>query len=348
MKVEFQTPDFSWSVSELKGNKQFFVEGFVSTTDIDDFDEVVTDNAQDSLVSQVKGKTITMDIGHSEWVNDTGSQHPDKKPASNLIPVAKIVEAERRGNGTWIKAQLNSHSPKFKEIWGSIKDGFLHSFSIAFHPLKAITKNIKGKVMRFIDDLNLINVTITGVPVNPNATMRPVLKAFISNDENYNNLKTKGDNMTNNEPVEPVKPVEPEPVKPVEPTPAAKPVEPEPVKPVVTPEEQAKIIKTLEEKQEAQAIEVKALTDKLAVVETAKADYEKKVADLNAGADPAKPELLITPLSSIKSKINSTDKEIALLKAKLSEPILKGHIEIPNGNKNNIPETEKMSLLKQI
>ena len=62
-----------------------------------------------------------MDIGHSEWVDDSGRQHDDMKPRSNTIPVAKIIKAERRGNGTWIKAQLNKHSPKFAEIWGSIK-----------------------------------------------------------------------------------------------------------------------------------------------------------------------------------------------------------------------------------
>ena len=366
--LEFQTPQFKWSESELKGNKEYFVEGFVSTTDVDDFNEIVTENAQNKIVSEIKGKVITMDIGHSEWIADSGSQHANKKPASNLIPVAKVVEAERRDNGTFIKAKLNPHSPKFKEIWGSIKDGFLHSFSIAFHPLKAITKEISGKIMRFIDDLNLLNITITGVPVNSNATLRPVLKAFLNNEECYNNIK--GEIMTNNippvtpAPISPVAPVVPattppttppvapvEPVPPVAPAPAADPAVPvEPVPPVVpalSPEEQTKVIKELEDKQVAQKKEVDDLTSKLAAAETSKVEYDKKLAEITASGKPA--GMQASPLQNIKSKIESTDRDIALLKAKLQEPVLKGHIEQPNGTNNNIePETGTASLINKI
>ena len=63
----------------------------------------------------------------------------------------------------------------------------LHSFSIAFNPVSTMIKNINGVAHRILDKVELLNVGITGIPVNPNATFAIVTKSFnLKMDENKN------------------------------------------------------------------------------------------------------------------------------------------------------------------
>jgi len=85
--------------------------------------------------------------------------------------VAKIVEAKVDDRGLWVKCMLNKNSPKYKALWGSIKDGFINAFSIAFQPLRTVEKSIGDVTVRLIEELKLLNVAFTGAPVNKGATM---------------------------------------------------------------------------------------------------------------------------------------------------------------------------------
>jgi uncharacterized small protein (DUF1192 family) len=158
---------FLWSEVNLKGVKKYYVEGYASTIDRDLSGEVVDLSAQQDIYAQIKGRNITLDLEHQEWYDADGKIL--KKPRNELIPVAKVVDAELRENGVWIKAEINTNLSKFSEVWGSIKDGFLKAFSIAFYPVEMVGKAIKK--------LNLVNITLTGSPVNPNATFNAVMKS---------------------------------------------------------------------------------------------------------------------------------------------------------------------------
>jgi phage head maturation protease len=159
-----------FSVSEvvdLKGEKNFYVEGYISTIDKDKSGEVIDYTAQQDIYTQVLNENITMDIEHEEWYDSEGNQLA--KPKNEKIPVAKIVEARLDKQGVWAKAMLNKNLKSFSEIWGSIKDGFLKAFSIAFYPV--------SKMGNVIKSLNLVNVTLTGSPVNQNATFVATMKS---------------------------------------------------------------------------------------------------------------------------------------------------------------------------
>jgi phage head maturation protease len=108
---------------------------------------------------KIQLENITMDLEHEEWYSNDGKILA--KPKNEKIPVAKIVHAELRPQGVWVKAQINTNLRSFNELWGSIKDGFLKAFSVAFYPIQ--------KTGNIIKSLNLVNVTLTGSPVNPNA-----------------------------------------------------------------------------------------------------------------------------------------------------------------------------------
>jgi len=158
---------FLWSEVNLKGERQYFIEGYASTIDEDKAGEILDLSAQKDIYDQMRNQNITMDIEHEEWYDDSGKVLA--RPKNEKIPVAKIIHAELRPQGVWVKAQLNTHLRSFSEVWGSIKDGFLKAFSVAFYPIQ--------KAGGVIKHLNLVNVTLTGSPVNPNATFAVSMKS---------------------------------------------------------------------------------------------------------------------------------------------------------------------------
>jgi phage head maturation protease len=154
----------------IKGEKQYFVEGYISTIDQDKSGEIIEHSAQVDIYNQIQKENITMDIEHEEWYDSNGKMLA--RPKNEKIPVAKIVHAELRPQGVWVKAQINTNLRSFNELWGSIKDGFLKAFSVAFYPIQ--------KAGNIIKSLNLVNVTLTGSPVNPNATFSATMKSAVA------------------------------------------------------------------------------------------------------------------------------------------------------------------------
>ncbi len=157
---KFKTDALSFSTIEVKGIKKHFVTGYISTPDIDLYDDLVTPAGLKSMLKQIESGNITLDYEHEAWRDD-----------NTILPVGKIVEAKIDDRGLWVKAEINKHSPKFKNLWGSIKDGFVNAFSIAFKPISTVMKTIGDAEIRLIDDLVLMNVALTGAPVNPEASM---------------------------------------------------------------------------------------------------------------------------------------------------------------------------------
>ena len=161
--------EFSHSVSVgLKGEKKYYVEGYASTTVKDKSGEIIANSAQEDIYKQIIGQNITMDLEHELWYDKDGNVLP--KPKNDKIPIAKVVDAKKDDKGVWVKAELNQHLAKFQEIWGSIKDGFLKAFSIAFYPVEKVGDGV-------IKRLNLVNITLTGSPVNPEATFTASMKS---------------------------------------------------------------------------------------------------------------------------------------------------------------------------
>ena len=161
---------------EVKSSGDFFIEGLVSTPDPDDYNDVVTTSAQVSIDNQLKNFDITMDLEHEEWIDPvTGIRHERKQ---DKIPVALIVDSKVTENGTFVRAMLNKAHPMFDNILQSIKKGFLHSFSIAYDVTKREIRNIGKKTFRFIEDLVISNIGITGNPVNKKATFKIALKSI--------------------------------------------------------------------------------------------------------------------------------------------------------------------------
>jgi hypothetical protein len=162
------------------GEKDYYIEGHISTIDPDSARDITTSSCQDDLTLQTKTRDITMDLDHESFRNEDGTT-PERD--LNKIPVAKITESKRTAVGTYVKAMLNKSHPMFKNILSSIKNGFLHSFSIAYHVKDAVSKNVNGEMFRLLNKVELRNVGITGNPVNTNATFSVSLKSYIKKME---------------------------------------------------------------------------------------------------------------------------------------------------------------------
>jgi len=159
-RYNFRTDQIAYEIIETKAGKDYIIKGYISTNEIDLYNDLVTPNGLQSMLKQINERNITLDYEHEAWRDD-----------SSILPVGRIVEASIDDRGLWVKALLNPASPKFKDLWESIKGQFVDAFSIAFTPIKTAMKIIDDVEVRLIDDLNLLNVALTGNPVCPGARM---------------------------------------------------------------------------------------------------------------------------------------------------------------------------------
>jgi len=276
--------EFNFTEVSLKGEKKYYVEGYASTIDQDKAGEIITDEAQDDIVRQLNNEVITMDIEHEEWYDDDNKVL--SRPKASRIPVAKIVKAERRPRGAWIKAEINKNLRNFNEVWGSISEGFLKAFSVAFYPVM--------KSGNKVSKLNIVNITLTGTPVNPHATFTAGLKSAVSLLNQSNEFQPNKEEKSMSE--EEIKTVVPE-VK----------AEKEETKADEEEDEDEKKKKSAKkekpeapEKDDAEEPEVKALPPKESKIE-----------------------------QDLKAELAKKDEEIVKLKAELARPVMKAVLSEP-------------------
>lgn len=149
--------------SKSESEKQYFITGYISTTDLDRVNDIVTSDCLSDMLSQLKGKNIKLDIEHEVL-------------KGNKVPVGKIIDGGIDQKGLWVKALLNDALPDFEATWKSLKNGFLDAFSILYKPIKYFEKNLNGKTVRLLNKIDLINVALTGNPVNPNCIITTAFK----------------------------------------------------------------------------------------------------------------------------------------------------------------------------
>jgi hypothetical protein len=336
LKASYVTAPFHYYTADLKGQTRYYVEGFVSTIDPDLKNEVVTMEAQRDILSDINGHVITMDLDHEEWFQLAGGvknprnneENQLDQPKGKSLPIAKIVDAELRTRGVWVKAEINKNLPDFKAIWNSIKDGFLHSFSIATYNLKTIQKNIDGMVYTFIDSLRLANVAITGSPVNPGATFKPVMKALLKSEVSNMDEEQAKEQTDQEEKVE----------------------DNQESKEDKTEEKQEE--KKEEQKQESNEVEEikKKLEEENNKLKEEKEQLEKQTKELQEKLDNSTKQVeevkkaVEGPLASIKSLRESNDalkKKVGDLKSQLAKPVLKARQE-------DAPKTELQEALNPL
>lgn len=174
----FYTDSVSYGIEvKADGDKVHYVSGYISTPDLDIYNDIVSQDCLDDMLVQIKSGNVKLDVEHEAW-----------RKSSQTLPAGRIVDAKRDLKGVWIKAIINKHAPNFKAIWGSIKDGFLDAFSIAFKAITAEEEIVNGVKARILKKIDLLNVALTGNPINPECKMQAV---FMKSVESMK----KGDKM---------------------------------------------------------------------------------------------------------------------------------------------------------
>jgi len=164
-------------VIDSKGKKGYFVTGHISTPDVDLVNDLVTEEALDDMLHQIttRDKPFKIDVEHETIDTENGI-------IRNIIPVGKIISAKRDAKGLWVRAKLNPALDRFHELWGSLETGFLDAFSITFRVADRTFRMINGIKTRILHRLNLINIALTGVPINAQAQIMDVFAKAVKHD----------------------------------------------------------------------------------------------------------------------------------------------------------------------
>lgn len=174
---------------ELKSEgENFFVEGYISTSDLDLVNDVVTKACLLDMAEQMKQRNIKFDVEHESF---RGNSNLEREANKTIIPVARMDDFLMDKKGIKVRAKLNNSSTRFNEVKGSIEGGFLDAFSIAYVPIKSTLEERSGQKVRLLDKINLLNVAFTGNPVNTEAKMTNVFAKslkFLQEQEDHNHL----------------------------------------------------------------------------------------------------------------------------------------------------------------
>ena len=259
-KQFFFTDNIAHETWGVKGqDKNHYVVGYISTDEVDLYNDVVTTDAMRGMVQQLKSGNIKLDVEH------------DSIKGKADIPIGRIVDAKmvvsEGKNKLWIKATINSNHSKFKEVWKSIKEGFIDAFSIAYKATDILKEVVNGVEVQLLKSLTLLNVALTGNPVNQGATM---IESFSKSLQSLKEME--GQNM----PEEEIKETTVE-----ETTPEVEETSTEEVKeddkPVEeTTTEEPVVETTVEETKSTQPLdEIKSLKAEIAELKSVKKDFEE-------------------------------------------------------------------------
>lgn len=281
----FNTSPISLEETEIKGEKKDFLKGFISTDDIDLVNDIVTQKCLDSMINQLKSRTVKLDFEHESFRGETDL---DMAVNKTKIPLGKRVDWQRKANGVEVTWELNPTWKQvnskgdivrdYKDIKFNLKNGFFDGFSIAYIPTLTEEAMIDGKSIRLLNDLNLLNVALTGNSINPKAS---VLEIFA---KSLNYLKDKDHNHTSDK---------------------------------LTKLKENKMSEDTQKQDQAKPEE----TSKEESKEEANATTTEDSKTEEATAEPAKenPEV-----KALKDQLDKTNKELAEIKAMLKKPVRKG------------------------
>lgn len=326
------TAPFNVEVIEVKGQEHVFLEGIISSTHIDLVRDIVTKNCLDSMKKQILEKCLKLDIEHEAFRGDSVEE---KEINKTKVPAGKMFDAdvkaiEKNHFGLFVKSELNPFNENYVNIKGNVQNGFLDAYSIAFIPTKVARQVVEGKEIRLLDDVALLNVALTGNPINTQATNNSIFLKSINSLEEYKNEKE-----INPEIMEKLE-VKSTPSKPKK----EKELEDEEDEEGKQPKKKAdhdhirdKTIKLQEknmtEDKETPEVPVES-TETVAKEEVA----EPKVEDVVKPAESAEVKAMTEDLKSMTEKNAVLEKEIADLKASIKAPIKKSVVDVKDQTEN--------------
>ena len=89
---------------ETKSEREHYVEGYITTSDLDLVNDIVTKACMLDMLAQIKSGNIKLDFDHDTI----------KEENLNKVPTGRIIDAKLDTKGIWVKAQINSYKSQIK------------------------------------------------------------------------------------------------------------------------------------------------------------------------------------------------------------------------------------------
>jgi len=200
MENEFRfTMPFNVVVKDTLEGEEISMEGFISTTHKDLVNDVVTKKCLESMKAQIMDRNIKLDLEHEAFRGETKEQQEINK---TKIPVGRlsdaIIEQVSDNNfGLRVKSVLNRFNESFEKVRGNVVNKFLDAYSIAFIPTEIKEEIVDGEKIRFLDDVRLLNVALTGNPCNTKAQINEVFMKSMDAVEEYKREKLTNPEIAN-------------------------------------------------------------------------------------------------------------------------------------------------------
>jgi HK97 family phage prohead protease/HK97 family phage major capsid protein len=138
----------------------WIIEGYASTDDIDSYgDKILPGAFEKTLPLYLKNPVLMLNHSLHQSQFGGGTSPQDK------LPIGKILDAQIKTRGLWIRAQISRTVPK---IWTLIKEGILKGLSIGFNwwTNEEEDTEMDGDV-RIIKNVRLIEISVVPVGANP-------------------------------------------------------------------------------------------------------------------------------------------------------------------------------------
>jgi len=194
------------SLEAKSDGKDYFVEGYVATGDLDLGNDIITKACLDDIFRQFEEKTLKLDFEHESLRGKTpleAEANLSKMPLGRRVTWARDEKGVKIGwklNPAWKQRDDQKRiTMSFKDVWGSIEDKFYDGFSIGYIPTKTETIVLSdGTRARELQKMKMLTSALTGTPMNSGATMtRAFAKSleFMKEREQKSNSQL-GDIMT--------------------------------------------------------------------------------------------------------------------------------------------------------
>jgi len=148
-----------------QGNEMRFLRGVASDDKIDRHGERFSKNALARMAETAKANlTLFGDHFHS-WENTLG----------------RVVEAAINPQGQFeVVFQLEGEEaqPKIRQLWAKLKGKTKLALSVGGRILKTFIEDAGGRQVRVLDDIELLEVSIVGIPANPRTWVEAIVKSL--------------------------------------------------------------------------------------------------------------------------------------------------------------------------
>lgn len=165
IKLNKQIPftiNFDTLKSEQVGDDKIII-GVATDTSEDKQNEIITERALKQMQEQISKGGINLMASHNaDWDDELG----------------EIIDAKVEDNKLIIKAKLDDDNSKAMKLWNALQKGKQLGLSVGGNIIKALWRLVNGQTKKFIDDIALDHICITGRPANPRTWVSVLAKSL--------------------------------------------------------------------------------------------------------------------------------------------------------------------------